>query len=90
MLNQGSFKEGCKRKLLDALGLVYPVLCPDLAGGTELWKLLSQVKPGALGVHESFPSGLSCAKLSSSWCPGHHMCGSHVLGCGVPLPPGVK
>lgn len=90
MLNQGSFKEGCKRKLMDALGLVYLVPCWDLAGGTELWKLLSQVKLGALGVHEDFPSGPSCAKLSSSWCPGHHVCGSCVLGCGVLVPPDVK
>lgn len=82
VLNQGSLKEGFKRKLLDGLGLVHLVPCWELAGGTELWKLLCQVKPGALGVQESFASGLSCAKLSSSWYPLHLMCRSCVLGCG--------
>lgn len=48
------------------LGLFDLVSCWDLAGGTDLWKLLSQVKPGALEIRESFPSGLGYAMLSSS------------------------
>lgn len=79
-----------RRRAGDSLGLVYLMPCWELAGGTELWKLICQVKPGALEVHESFPSGLSCVSLSSTWCPLHHICGSCVLGYGIPVPPGVS
>lgn len=51
------------------------VPCWELADAPEAWKLLSQVKKtqtGALGICESFTSGLSYAVLSakgrSSWC----------------------
>lgn len=71
MLNQGSFKEGCKRKLLNSLGLVYLVPCWELAGGTELWKLLCQVKPGALGVGsmKAFQVGLVVPNYQAAGVP---------------------
>lgn len=89
---EGFLKERCKKSACwmgwrePALGLVDVVPCGEVAGGTSLWKLLPQVKPGALGIRETFPSGLRYAELRSSCCPLYRVCRSCVLGHGILVP----